>query len=160
MLKLLRVATSALTLAFFCTSAAFATQEIIIKTDQTQLINVSGSPGTVVIGNPSIADATVHGDKIFVHGRSFGSTNLIILDQDGNQLAALDITVQLGGLNNVALFKAGVRYSYVCAPNCEATLQAGDQVDWFGDVAKMDSKKTDAATGKSSADSAAAPVAQ
>ena len=160
MLKFSRVTISALTLAFFCNSAAFAAQEIIIKTDQTQLINVSGSPGTVVIGNPSIADATVHGDKIFVHGRSFGSTNLIILDQDGNQLASLDITVQLGGVNNVALYKAGIRYSYVCAPNCEATLQAGDQVDWFGDVAKMNSKKSDLATGKSSADSAPAPVAQ
>ena len=160
MLKLLRVTTSALALAFLYTSAAFAAQELIIKTDQTQLINVSGNPGVVVIGNPSIADATVHGDKIFVHGRAYGSTNLIILDQNGNQLASLDITVQQGGLNNIALFKAGVRYSYVCAPNCEATMQAGDQVDWFGDVAKMDGKKSDAATGKSSADQAAEPVAQ
>ena len=160
MLKLIRVTTSALTLAFCYSTAAIAAQELIIKTDQTQLINITGTPGAVVIGNPSIADATVHGDKVFVHGRSFGSTNLIILDENGNQLASLDITVQLGGLNNVALFKAGVRYSFVCAPNCESTLQSGDQVDWFGDVAKMNSKKTDAATGKSSTDSVAAPVAQ
>ena len=160
MLKFLRVTTSALTLAFFYTSAAFAAQELIIKTDQTQLINVSGVPGAVIIGNPSIADATVHGDKIFVHGRSYGSTNLIILDQDGNQLASLDVSVQLGGVNNVSLYKAGARYSFVCAPNCEASLQAGDQVDWFSDVAKMNSKKSDAATGKSSGDSAPAPVAQ
>ena len=160
MLKLIRVTTSALTLAFFYTSAAIAAQELIIKTDQTQLINVSGSPGAVIIGNPSIADATVHGEKIFVHGRAFGSTNLIILDQNGNQLTSLDITVQLGGLNNVALYKAGVRYSYVCAPNCESTLQPGDQVDWFGDLAKMNGSKLDAATGKTSVDSATAPVAQ
>jgi hypothetical protein len=160
MLKFLRTATSALTLAFFCTSAAYAAQEIIIKTDQTQLIDVSGNPGAVVIGNPSIADATVHGDKIFLHGRAFGSTNLIILDQEGNQLASLEITVQKGGLNNVALFKAGTRYSFVCAPNCEATLQSGDQVDWFADIAKMDTKKSGNATGKSSSDSAAPPVAQ
>ena len=89
MLKLLRVTTSALALAFCSASAAFAAQELIIKTDQTQLINVSGNPGAVVIGNPSIADATVHGDKVFVHGRAYGSTNLIILDQDGNQLASM-----------------------------------------------------------------------
>ena len=160
MLKFLRAATSALTLAFFCTSAAYAAQEIIIKTDQTQLIDVSGNPGAVVIGNPSIADATVHGDKIFLHGRAFGSTNLIILDQEGNQLASLEITVQKGGLNNVAIYKAGTRYSYVCAPNCEVALQAGDQVDWFGDVAKMNNSKTSSATGKTSSESAAPPVAQ
>ena len=102
MLKFSRVTISALTLAFFYTSAAFAAQELIIKTDQTQLINVAGVPGAVIIGNPSIADATVHGDKIFVHGRAFGSTNLIILDENGNQLASLDITVQMGGENNLA----------------------------------------------------------
>lgn len=159
MLKLLRVTTSALALAFLCTSTSHAAQELIIKTDQTQLLDVSGSPGAVVIGNPSIADATVHGNKIFVHGRAFGSTNLIILDQNGNQLVALDITVQLGGENNVSLYKAGSRFTYVCAPACEATLQSGDQVDWFGDVAKMDTKKTGAATGKTTTEAQPAPPA-
>jgi hypothetical protein len=159
MLKFLRASTSALALAFLFTSPSFAVQELIIKTDQTQLIDVSGSPGAVVIGNPSIADATVHANKIFIHGRAFGSTNLIILDQSGNQLVSLNITVQLGGDNNVALYKAGSRYSYVCAPDCEANLQAGDQVDWFGDIAKMETKKSDIATGKASSDSQAAPPA-
>ena len=160
MLKLLRVTSSALALAFLCTSASFAAQELIIKTDQTQLISISGSPGAVVIGNPSIADATVHGNKIFVHGRAFGSTNLIILDENGNQLSALDITVQLGGQNNVAIYKAGARFSYVCAPNCEGTLQSGDAADFFGDISRMDGKKSGAATGKTSAESEVAPAAQ
>ena len=160
MLKLLHVTTGALALAFFYTSAAFAAQELIIKTDQTQLIDVSGNPGAVVVGNPSIADATVHGSKIFVHGRAYGSTNLIILDQNGNQLASLDVTVQLGGVNNLAVYKAGARYSYVCAPVCEATLQAGDNPDWFNDIAKMNGKKSGAATGKSDGDQADAPTAQ
>ncbi len=101
MLNLLRATTSALALAFLHTSASQAAQELIVKTDQTQLISISGTPGAVVIGNPSIADATVHGNKIFVHGRAFGSTNLIILDESGNQLTALDITVQMGGQNNL-----------------------------------------------------------
>ena len=109
MLKFVRITTSALALAFLCSSPSLAAQELIIKTDQTQLLNVSGVPGAVVVGNPSIADATVHGNKIFVHGRAFGSTNLIILDQNGNQLVSLDITVQLGGENNLALYKAGAR---------------------------------------------------
>ncbi len=160
MLKLIRVTTGALTLALFCTSAAMAAQELIIKTDQTQLIDISGTPGAVVIGNPSIADATVHGNKIFVHGRAYGSTNLIILDQNGNHLYSFDVTVQQGGLNNLALYKAGARFSYVCAPNCEGTLQSGDQAGWFAEISKMDTKKTGIATGKSSADSEAAPAAQ
>lgn len=159
MLKLLRATSSALALAFLCTSTSFAAQELIIKTDQTQLVSISGVPGAVVIGNPSIADATVHGNKIFIHGRAFGSTNLIILDENGNQLSALEITVQRGGENNLAIYKAGARYSYVCAPSCEATLQSGDLPDWFSDIARMDGRKSGAATGKTSADSEQAPAA-
>jgi hypothetical protein len=159
MQKLLRITSTALALAFLQTSA-FATQELIVKTDQTQLISISGNPGAIVIGNPSIADATVHGNKLFVHGRAFGSTNLIILDENGNQLSALDITVQQGGENNMAVYKGGARFSYVCAPMCEGTLQSGDAADFFGDISKMDAKKTGAATGKSSADSEAPPAAQ
>ncbi len=153
MLKLLRVTTSALALAFLYTSASLAAQELVIKTDQTQLINVSGTPGAVVIGNPSIADATVHGNKIFVHGRAFGSTNLIILDQNGNQLASLDITVQLGGENNLALYKAGARYSYVCAPGCEGNPAVGRPSRLVSaTLQKWTQRNPDAATGKSSAD--------
>jgi hypothetical protein len=160
MQKLLRITSTALALAFLHTSASLAAQELIIKTDQTQLISVSGTPGTVVIGNPSIADVTVHGSKLFVHGRAFGSTNLIILDENGNQLSALEVTVMLGGENNLQIYKAGARFSYVCAPGCEGTLQSGDASTFFGDISKMDAKKTGAATGKSSADSEAPPAAQ
>lgn len=159
MLKLLRVTSSALALAFLCTSASFAAQELIVKTDQTQLISITGNPGTVVIGNPSIADVTIQGSKIFVHGRAYGSTNLIILDENGNQLSALDITVQPGGENNLRVYKAGARFSYVCAPSCEATLQSGDASGFFGDISKMDARKSGAATGKSSGESEA-PAAQ
>ncbi len=160
MLKLLRVTTTALALSLLCSSASLAAQELVIKTDQTQLVKISGTPGAVVVGNPSIADATVHGNKIFIHGRAFGSTNLIILDQNGDQLASLDITVQLGGENNLALYKAGARFTYVCAPLCEGTLQSGDQVDWFGNIAKMDTKKSGAATGNATVDAAPVPAAQ
>ncbi len=160
MLKLLRLALSAAALSALSASAAFAGQELIIKSDETQLISLSGNPSAIVVGNPSIADATVHGNKIYVHGRAFGSTNMIVLDQDGSQLAALDITVQMNGANNVAIYKAGNRYSYTCAPLCEVAMQPGDQIDWLSDNIKANGQKSGLATGKSSADSAQAPAAQ
>ena len=157
MQKLLRITSTALALAFLQTSASLAAQELIVKTDQTQLISVSGTPGTVVIGNPSIADVTVHGNKLFVHGRAYGSTNLIILDENGNQLSALDITVMLGGENNLQIYKAGARFSYVCAPGCEGTLQSGDASNFFGDISKMDAKKYRSGNGQSKRRSGSAP---
>ena len=157
-MNLLRNTIGAITLALLSSSAAVAATELIVNTDETQLINVSGTPGTVIVGNPSIADATVHGSKIFVHGRGFGQTNLTILDQDGNQLAIFDISVKVTGSNNVAVFKAASRFSYTCAPLCEESMQVGDEHSWTDEIIKLNQKKLDLATGKSSAQSAAPPA--
>ena len=157
-MKLFRNTLGALSLVLLTSSTAFAAQELILLTDQTQLLSISGNPGTVVVGNPSIADATVHGSKIFVHGRGYGTTNLIILDQDGNQISSFDITVQSGGGNALALYKAGNRYSYVCAPNCEATIQVGDEQAWMGQVIQLNQRRTDWATGNASTPQASPPT--
>jgi Flp pilus assembly secretin CpaC len=73
--------------------AALAGSPITIQTDQTQLIAISADPGTVVVGNPSIADVSLSGRRVFLHGRGYGSTNILILDLNGNQLANFDVTV-------------------------------------------------------------------
>ena len=111
---------------FSLAGAANAASDVIILADQAKILQVSGSPGTVVIGNPSIADATVQGDQIVLVGRNFGVTNVIVLDRDGRQLAALDVTVQFPDKNAVHVFKAAGRMSLTCAPVCEQTLQVGD----------------------------------
>jgi Pilus formation protein N terminal region len=157
MSNLLRFSASILALGFLLATHATAAEKIVISTDQTQLISVSGNPGTVVVGNPSIADATVHGDKVFIHGRAFGSTNMIILDQNGAELASMEITVKIGGSNNVAVFKGGFRYSYVCAPLCETAMQPGDEFEWSGKVVGANQGKSGFAKGEASSGPASAP---
>jgi hypothetical protein len=43
---------------------------------------------------------------------------------------------------------------------CEGTLQSGDAVNFFGDISKMDARKSGAATGKSSGEAEAPAAAQ
>src|SRR5262245_38774613 len=130
------------------TSAAFAA-DVVVLSDQAKLVSISGGePATVVVGNPNIADVTVQGKQVFVHGRNYGTTNMIVLDRDGNQLSAFDVTVQLGGTNNVAIYKRGKRYSYVCATGCESVLQVGDSLeDYFKPVSDENGVKGGLATG-------------
>lgn len=109
-------------------STAEAASDVTIFADQAKIIQVSGQPGTVVVGNPSIADVSVQGERVVLMGRNYGVTNVIILDRDGRQLAALDVTVQITDKNAVHVFKAGGRMSLACAPVCEQTLQVGDEV--------------------------------
>ncbi|MBM3519432.1 MAG: hypothetical protein FJX63_01450 [Alphaproteobacteria bacterium] len=111
--------------------AALAAEPIVIYSDQSQIITVSRQPATVVVGNPSIADVTIQGQQVFLHARSYGTTNIIILDDAGKQIADYEVTVMLGGSNNLAVFKAGNQYTYVCAPDCEVSLHVGDDLDWF-----------------------------
>jgi hypothetical protein len=68
---------------------------------------------------------------IIVHGRNFGATNVIVLDIDGNQLAAFDVNVTSTGDRNISVFKAGRAFSSVCAPLCQYTLQTGEDQEWF-----------------------------
>jgi Flp pilus assembly secretin CpaC len=110
---------------------AMAGEPITVYTDHSRVLSVSRPPATIIIGNPSIADVTIQGNQVLLHARSFGETNIIILDEQGSQLADYEVTVQLGGNNNVAVFKAGYRYSYVCAPDCESTLHVGDEKEYF-----------------------------
>jgi maltoporin len=137
-----------------------AGEQLIVQTDKTQLISVSAEPGTVVVGNPSIADVTVNGKQIFVHGRSFGDTNLMILDAAGNQIANFDITVMHNNTNAIALYKAGVRTSYTCAPLCETTMQVGDAFDHTNTLISTNQTKAGFATSVKSSDISASGSAQ
>jgi Flp pilus assembly secretin CpaC len=129
-------------------SPAMAASDVTLNADQAKIIFVSGQPGTVVVGNPSIADVTVQGDRIVLMGRNYGVTNLIILDRDGNQLAALDVTVQITDKNAVHVYKAGGRTSLTCAPTCEQTLQVGDDgAKVFDPLTRQMQTKSDLASG-------------
>ena len=102
----------------------------------------------MVVGNPSIADVTVQGNRVVLMGRNYGVTNLIILDRQGNQLAALDVTVQITDKNAVQVFKAGGRMTLACAPMCEQTLQVGDEATKvFDPLTRQMQTKSDIASG-------------
>ena len=139
---------------------ALAGQPLTVQTDKSQLISVSAEPGAVVIGNPAIADITVNGKQIFVHGHAFGDTNLMVLDQAGNQIANFDITVANSAENNVAIFNPKGRFTYTCAPLCETTILPGDNFETTKAMLELSQQKTEFATGKKSAEAAAPPAPQ
>jgi Pilus formation protein N terminal region len=150
-MKLICTTVGALAVALISSSGAFAAERISVKMDESAILNISGEPGTIVIGNPSIADATVLGSKILLHGRSYGATNMIILDTTGKELVSFDLTVVVGSNDNVALFKAGDRFSYVCAPLCQVSMQVGDDTGYTATQIELNGGKIKLATGQSSA---------
>ena len=106
-------------------------EEISVSADHSQVISLDRTPGTVVVGNPTIADVTMQGNLLFVHGRVFGKTNIIVLDENGNQLGDYDINVTMEDSYNVVVFKPGVRESYSCKTDCESVLHIGDSGEYY-----------------------------
>ncbi len=114
--------------------AAAAENNITVKADQARLVPIKGEPATVVVGNPLFADVTIKDGVVVIHGRHFGTTNVLVLDQEGGVLSDFELHVVRGGSQNLTVYRAGSAFSYLCVPKCESTLQVGDNADYFGAV--------------------------
>jgi Flp pilus assembly secretin CpaC len=74
----------------------------------------------VIVGNSDVADATVADARtIVLTGRAFGTTNLVLLDADGNALVDERILVSIDEGNTVRVFKQTARTLLSCTPTCE-----------------------------------------
>jgi len=74
----------------------------------------------VIVGNASVADATVADPTtIVLTGRAFGTTNLVLLDAEGNAIADERILVSIDEGDTVRVYRQTQRSVLSCTPNCE-----------------------------------------
>ena len=113
--------------------AAELREPVIVTVDRARVFRVSRPAATVIVGNPSIADATIEDERTLVlTGRSFGVTNLIILDAAGEAIIDQTLVVRGHETNTVRIYRRSSRETLACAPVCEPTLTIGDNSDSFG----------------------------
>jgi Pilus formation protein N terminal region len=122
-------------------------EQIRVMMDRTQLITMSVSPTTVVVGNPAIADANVTGNQVFINGYSPGTTNIVMLDDSGASIANLEVLVTRASTETAAVFKKGGRQSLICPDFCDPTMEIGDEENAFETVQKQFEEKRAAALG-------------
>ncbi len=104
-----------------------ASADVIVSVDRAKVMRISRPADLVVVGNPAIADATVRDNQtLIITGKSFGSTNLIVLDAAGQPIAEELITVTQSDDGLVTVYRRASRQTYSCTPNCSPTLQIGD----------------------------------
>ena len=113
-------------------TAATAAEPIAVALDQARVVKLPDRVGTIVIGNPLIADiSTQPGGLIVVTGKGYGSTNLIALDRSGQVLMERQIAVSGPRDNVVVVYRGLERETYSCAPNCERRITLGDSPAFF-----------------------------
>jgi Flp pilus assembly secretin CpaC len=110
-----------------------AASKITVAADRAKVLSIAGTPSAVIVGNPTYADVTIRNGQIVIHGRHYGSTNILVLDTDGNELANMDVSVTRDTEGKLNIYKAGLRHTFNCAPSCEAMLEVGDSPTFFNE---------------------------
>lgn len=135
-MSLTKTALSCCVAAFM--SCAASAGHITVETGKAKAIKLNVNADSVIIGNPNIADVAVHNDTLlFVTGKAYGTTNLMIFDNEGNTIHSSDVVVTLNTNTWVSVNRAGANFTYDCAPACRPTLSPGDNPAHFGIVAEQ-----------------------
>ena len=125
------VASIVLSLASGFAEAATA---ISVYSDQARILPIKGEPAIVIVGNPLFADASIRPGLIVINGRHFGTTNVLVLDGSGNEIANFEVTVVRNAAQSVTIYQTGGSVSYACSPNCESALEVGDAPEHFKQI--------------------------
>ncbi|MGB3812796.1 MAG: pilus assembly protein N-terminal domain-containing protein [Shinella sp.] len=95
-------------------------QFLRVHMDHARVLRLDRPVSKVIIGNAEVADATVaDAQTIVLTGRNFGTTNLVLLDADGNAIVDERILVSIDEGNTVRVFRQTDRSVLSCTPNCE-----------------------------------------
>lgn len=132
--------------------ASLAGEQMLVEVDRAQILRLDEPAAAVIIGNPMIADAAIQDQRMLViTGKSFGSTNLIVLDQDGKEILSRILEVRLGAKSVVTLHRGAAQNTYSCSPVCEPTLRSGDAKPYFDELRDQIVSRIETAAGQAGA---------
>jgi Flp pilus assembly secretin CpaC len=127
MTLLRRAAACLLALLLGAPLSAAAAEPISVKVNMARILRISAPASTVIIGNPGVADVTIQDPQTLVlTGKSYGQTNLIVLDELGNPIADTLVEVVQLQADLVTVYMGDARTTLACAPVCQPTIMLGD----------------------------------
>lgn len=92
--------------------------------DHARILKLDRSVSKVIVGNAQVADVTVIDPQtIVLTGKSYGTTNLVILDGEGTPILDERVLVSVDEANTLRIYKQTNRSVYSCAPACEKHVQ-------------------------------------
>jgi Flp pilus assembly secretin CpaC len=104
---------------------------IRVTMDYARLVRLPEGAQTIVIGNPMVADVSmIKGNQLFaITGKSFGTTNLIVLDRTGQQVGESIVTV-VPSADKVLVQRGSHRESLSCNPRCAPAIDLADDSNY------------------------------
>ena len=120
---------AALALGVSLASSAYAVDgaPIDVNVNMARVLRISGAAATVIVGNPGIADVTIQDPQtLILTGKSYGQTNLIVLDSRGEPVADTLVEVVQMQAGVTTIYNGLARQSVACAPVCQPIIMMGD----------------------------------
>ncbi|RDE10012.1 pilus assembly protein N-terminal domain-containing protein [Pelagibacterium lacus] len=104
---------------------------VTVNVNMARVLRINAPAATVIIGNPGVADVTIQDPQTLVlTGKSYGRTNMIILDANGDPIADTVVEVAQLASDTVTVFMGSARTSIACAPNCQPVIMMGDDTSF------------------------------
>ncbi|QGZ96006.1 pilus assembly protein N-terminal domain-containing protein [Terricaulis silvestris] len=113
--------------AMFVSAGVAQARDIRVALDQAFPIRLSEAAEGVAIGNPTIAGVSVQNDHfLFVTGRSYGSTNLVVVGANGRVLYSGRVVVTPDETDVVMVTRGIETARLECTPLCRPRPDIGD----------------------------------
>jgi Flp pilus assembly secretin CpaC len=127
-----------LVLVFQANAAIAQDGPVLVTVDRAKVFRIEDGASAVIVGNPFIADVAMFDQNtVVITGKSYGTTNLVILDSNNKPIVDEVITVRASEDDVVSVYRKSSRVTLSCHPMCEPTLRLGDSKDAFKETAEQ-----------------------
>jgi Flp pilus assembly secretin CpaC len=105
--------------------ASAQSQPLSVEIDQSARIQLRGQAGSVIVGNPAIADVTVvDANTLFVTGKGYGVTEVVVVDGVGRTLFQSQVVVAGGDAGRVRVWRGAQVTEMACAASCAPSVRS------------------------------------
>lgn len=98
---------------------------ISVEIDQARRVQLSGPAGSVIVGNPEIADVTVvDANTLYITGKGYGVTEVVAVDPIGRTVYQSQVVVTAGdGAGRVRVWRGAQATEMACASSCSPSVR-------------------------------------
>lgn len=96
-----------------------------IEIDQATRVPLRAAAGSVIVGNPQIADVTVvDSNTLYITGKGYGVTEVVAVDAIGRTVFQRQIIVSDGaGAGRVRMWRGAQSTEMACGSSCSASVR-------------------------------------
>ncbi|MFT4074993.1 MAG: pilus assembly protein N-terminal domain-containing protein [Asticcacaulis sp.] len=106
--------------------AASAGQRLVVEKNHSTRISLRGAAGSVIVANPEIADVNVIDSRtVYIVGKGYGNSSVIITDQMGRPLFDGEIVVTAAQKGAITVYKGLTPSTMICSNICTSSDGSG-----------------------------------